>query len=77
MLGLNCSACHVAELVHHGRAYRVDAEPAPNVLMDFIAFNRELSLSVKRVAEHPGDFVVFQLRVVRTPEEAERLKAIR
>ncbi len=45
--------------------------------MDFIAFNRELSLSVKRVAEHPGDFAAFQLRVVRTPEEAERLKAIR
>ncbi len=27
MLGLNCSACHVAELVHHGRAYRVERRP--------------------------------------------------
>ena len=37
MLGINCAACHVGEMTHGGRTYRIDG--APNVLMDIIAFN--------------------------------------
>jgi mono/diheme cytochrome c family protein len=75
MLGINCSACHVGELTHGGRTYRVDG--APNVLMDIIAFNTDLTKSVGRIADNPGDFAAFQLRVVGSPEEAARLKALR
>ncbi len=73
MLGINCAACHVGELVHGGKTYRIDG--APNVLMDIIAFNAELADSVARIAEYPGDFAAFQLGVAASPEEAERIGA--
>ena len=66
--GLPCD-----ELIHAGATYRIDG--APNVLMDIIEFNGDLARSVRRIAEHPGDFAAFQLRVVGSPEEAARLKA--
>ena len=75
MLGINCAACHVGEMTHGGRTYRIDG--APNVLMDIIAFNSDLTRSVARIAASPGEFAVFQLRVVGSPEEAARLKGLR
>ena len=48
MLGINCAACHVGEMTHGGRTYRIDG--APNVLMDIIAFNTDLTASVARIA---------------------------
>jgi mono/diheme cytochrome c family protein len=75
MLGINCAACHVGEMIHEDRTYRIDG--APNVLMDILAFNTDLTRSVGRIAENPGDFAAFQLRVVGSPEEAARLKALR
>lgn len=73
MLGINCAACHVNELTVAGHSYRIDG--SPNVLMDIVAFNGELARSVRPIAERPGDFAAFELRVIGSTEEAARLKA--
>ena len=55
--------------------YRIDG--APNVLMDIIAFNSGPDRSVAPHADNPGEFAAFQLRLVGSPDEAARLKALR
>jgi len=71
MLGMNCAACHVAEMTVSFKTYRIDG--APNVLIDLVGFNADLAYSVTRIATDPGEFAAFQLRAVRSPEEKARL----
>jgi cytochrome c553 len=60
-LGLNCSACHTAELTYQGKVMRVDGGPA---LSDFQQFLVDLRASLSQTASDPAKFDRFAKRVL-------------
>lgn len=60
MLGVNCAACHVAELRHRGRAVRVDGAPG---LFDIAGFYEDLFGSVLATLTDGGRLTVFLTRL--------------
>jgi len=50
MIGLNCAACHTAEIHYKGASFRVDG--APNRI-DLFAFKRDLVAAAEHTLHHP------------------------
>lgn len=49
-VGLNCSACHTAEITHEGKALRIDGGPA---LFDFQTFVEALDAAIRATVQAP------------------------
>ena len=68
-IGLNCAACHTAEITHNGTPYRIDGAPT---LADFQGFTDALRLSMQKTAADPLKWARFEARVVVPRRPGER-----
>jgi hypothetical protein len=80
MIGVTCAACHVSELVHQGRRYRLDGGSSH---ADLEAFSLGVAGALTSTIESPAKFLRFLDRLrERTPNEilaeaeAERAAAV-
>jgi hypothetical protein len=74
-VGMNCAACHTAELTYRGQALRVDGGPT---LADFQGFLEALDQSLLQTRDTPARFDRFAARVLRgedSPANRELLRA--
>jgi mono/diheme cytochrome c family protein len=74
-IGMNCSACHTAELTYGDKAYRVDGGPS---LVDFQSFVEAVDASLKTTHDDPAKFDRFAAKVLSgkdTPANRAMLKA--
>jgi hypothetical protein len=55
-VGLNCSACHTAEMTYHGSTFRAEGGPT---LADFQGFTEALELALRQTASDPAKFSRF------------------
>ena len=60
-VGMNCSACHTAEITYAGQAIRVDGGPT---LADFQGFIEALNLSLSQTASDPAKWDRFATAVL-------------
>ncbi len=60
-VGMNCSACHTAELTYKGTRIRVDGGPT---LADFQSFTESLSAALHQTASDPAKFGRFAAAVL-------------
>jgi cytochrome c peroxidase len=60
-VGLNCSACHTAEITYKGTNIRVDGGPT---IADFQSFTEALDTALKQTASDPGKFSRFAAKVL-------------
>ena len=73
-VGMNCSACHTAEIAYGPQTLRVDGGPA---LADFQTFLRELRLALVATRDQPDRFSRFAGRVLGpddTPANRQQLQ---
>lgn len=73
-VGMNCSACHTAELAYQGRPIRVDGGPT---LADFQGFMESLNLSLSRTLSGPAKwdrFAAGALGADDTPANRTKLR---
>ena len=68
--GINCAACHVAELRHDGRAVRIDGAPS---LMDFERFSADLSRAMTALKK-PTALAGFLTRMTVQPSASPPLE---
>ncbi|MBS0504721.1 MAG: hypothetical protein JSS55_13170 [Proteobacteria bacterium] len=68
-VGLNCSACHTAELNYRGQAMRIDGGPS---LFDFQTFIVDLDAALKATRDDAGKFDRFAKAVLKDDNEANR-----
>jgi len=75
-LGMNCSACHTAQITYQGKVMTVDGGPA---LSDFQTFLADLRASLAQTAADPAKFGRFAARVLTgaddTPANRQMLMA--
>ena len=74
-IGMNCSACHTAELNYQGKAYRVDGGPS---LVDFQSFVEAVDAALKAAHDDPAKWERFAAKVLAgkdTPANRAKLKA--
>ncbi|HEU4456508.1 MAG TPA: di-heme-cytochrome C peroxidase [Longimicrobium sp.] len=72
MFGLNCSACHVAQIEYQGKALRVDGAPAH---FDADTFRAELIAAVQWNTANPIRVIELVDRMLREPHGVEALLA--
>ncbi len=60
-VGMNCAACHTAEIIYQGKTLRVDGGPT---LADFQTFTNDLDEALARTAADPAKFDRFAARVL-------------
>jgi len=60
-VGLNCAACHTAEITYQGRTLRIDGGPT---LADFQSFFEAFDLALKQTRDDPARFDRFAKRVL-------------
>jgi len=60
MVGLNCAACHVAELSYRGKRLRIDGAPA---LVDLQGYQVELKESLKATLRDPAKAVALVIAI--------------
>jgi hypothetical protein len=70
-VGMNCSACHTAEMTYRGATFRADGGPA---LADFQSFIDNLNLAVDNTAADPDKFDRFARKVLAKPADRNALK---
>lgn len=68
MVGLNCAACHVAELTYQGKSFRVDGGSS---MIDVTAFFTDLIQSTASTFEDPPKLLAFIARVHECREAHE------
>jgi processive rubber oxygenase RoxA-like protein len=68
-VGLNCAACHTAELTYRGNAYRVDGAPT---LADFQGFMDAFLAALRATRDDPAKWDRFAARVLQ-PGPSNRL----
>ncbi|UVO54221.1 di-heme-cytochrome C peroxidase [Sphingomonas sp. SUN039] len=68
-VGLNCAACHTAEISHGGTTVRVDGAPT---LADFQGFTGALRLAMHATVADPAKWARFEGRVVAPRRSSER-----
>lgn len=74
-IGMNCSACHTAELNHGGKAYRVDGGPS---LVDFQSFIEAVDGALTATHKDPAKWERFAAKVLAgkdTPANRAKLKS--
>ena len=74
-IGMNCSACHTAELNHNGKAYRVDGGPS---LVDFQSFVESVDAALTATHDDAAKWERFAAKVLQgkdTPANRTKLKA--
>jgi mono/diheme cytochrome c family protein len=74
-LGLNCSACHTAEIVYEGAAERIDGGPS---LVDFQSFIEAAGGALAATRDDPAKWGRFAAKVLQdrdTPANRDMLKA--
>ncbi len=74
-IGLNCSACHTAEVSYQGKAIRVDGGPG---LGDYQSFIEALDQSLRQTRDQPDKWDRFASKVLTgkdTPANRDALKA--
>jgi len=74
-VGLNCAACHTAQMTHAGRTHVIDGGPA---LIDFQSFVEDLDTALADTRRDPARWDRFAAEVQQgrdTPENRERLAA--
>jgi mono/diheme cytochrome c family protein len=59
--GITCAACHVRQITHGGRSYRMDGGPA---IIDIESFFKDLNAAVQHTLDQPAAFAAFKLAVV-------------
>lgn len=62
-LGLNCAACHTAEITHEGRPLRIDGGPG---MGDFQSFVEALDKALMETRRDPAKFDRFAAKVLST-----------
>jgi hypothetical protein len=60
-VGMNCSACHTAEITYAGRSVRVDGGPT---LADFQGFIESLNLALSQTSAEPAKWDHFSAHVL-------------
>jgi RoxA-like, cytochrome c-like len=72
-VGMNCSACHTAEMTYKGTTFRADGGPA---LADFQSFIDNLNLALNNTAADPDKFERFARKVLvkALPSDRNALK---
>ena len=73
-VGMNCAACHTAEIAYAGQAIRIDGGPT---LADFQGFIEAFNLSLSRTADDPAKWDRFAAAVLAgedTPRNRAMLK---
>lgn len=73
-VGLNCSACHTAEITYKGATMRVDGGPA---LSDFQKLVAQVRAAVRQTRSQEALFTPFAAAVVGRPPGEEDIKALR
>jgi hypothetical protein len=68
-VGMNCSACHTAEMTYKGTTFRADGGPA---LADFQSFVDSLNLAVNNTVDDPDKFERFARKVLVKGPPADR-----
>ena len=74
-LGLNCSACHTAQITHQGRTMTIDGGPS---LVDFQSFIEGVDGAMVATQSNPAKWDRFAARVLSgkdTPQNRAALKA--
>jgi mono/diheme cytochrome c family protein len=62
MIGLNCAACHTAELKHQGKVLRIDGATA---MVNVNGFSTRVGQSIQKTLTDPREFLQFVHRVVQ------------
>jgi hypothetical protein len=70
-VGMNCSACHTAEMTYQGMTFRADGGPS---LADFQSFIESLNLAVNNTVDDPDKFERFARKVLVKGLPADRTK---
>ena len=68
-VGLNCAACHTAQLEYNGQTWLVDGAPT---LADFQAFTAAVNASVNETYSNPHKWDRFAARVLAPAEARDR-----
>lgn len=68
-VGLNCSACHTAELTHNGQRVRIDGGPG---LVDFQSFIEAVDRALVATRDDPARFDRFAARVLGKSRDNRR-----
>ncbi|MBC7986332.1 MAG: hypothetical protein H7X93_06630 [Sphingomonadaceae bacterium] len=73
-IGLNCAACHTAELRYGATRFRVDGGPS---IIDFQSFDEEIALALRQTLDVDSKFERFAQRVLaaRSIDDGPRLRA--
>ncbi|PSJ37723.1 hypothetical protein C7I55_21955 [Sphingomonas deserti] len=69
-IGLNCSACHTAQLSYQGQTHVVDGGPS---LLDFQSFIEALDRSLTATRTDPAKFDRFAKKVLKSDTPANRV----
>ncbi|MBJ3761943.1 hypothetical protein ILP92_04170 [Maribius pontilimi] len=72
-LGLNCSACHTAEVTHDGRTLRIDGAPAA---ADFNALVVGTENALRATLDDVDRFSAFAREVIGSTEDWERTSSL-
>lgn len=70
-LGMNCSACHTAEVTYRGTRHRIEGGPASADMQSFIA---ELDAAIRATLADPQKYARFAARVVPANAGTERAR---
>ena len=73
-LGLNCSACHTAEVNFAGTPLRIDGGPT---LADFQGFTEALDAALRATLEDPKRFARFAVKVLGAQDSAQNRDLLR
>ncbi len=73
MLGMNCAACHVAELTYKGKSIRIDGAPGK---ADAVAFGEDLANSVAATSTDMDQFAAMLTKVVNSPTLGPALASV-
>ncbi|WP_052389913.1 di-heme-cytochrome C peroxidase [Belnapia moabensis] len=73
-VGMNCSACHTAEITYAGRSVRVDGGPT---LADFQGFIESLNQALSQTSAEPAKWDRFAARVLRAEDTSANRAMLR
>ncbi|MCI0753549.1 c-type cytochrome [Teichococcus vastitatis] len=66
-VGMNCSACHTAEITYAGQSLRIDGGPT---LADFQGFVESLNLALTQTLAEPGKWDRFAAKILQAEDNS-------
>lgn len=73
-MGMNCSACHTAQIDYKGTSLVIDGGPS---LIDFQSFIKDLDKALKATSDDNQKLMRFAKKVIKRPENSNELETLK